>query len=77
MIFFFKYQTYLSSCTSKCNFKKHQVGFQEFLDNNIDRSKMHLMIYGVSSNTKTCLGYVREPLIKAHDSNYLYSYYLN
>jgi hypothetical protein len=46
--------------------KNYELSFKKFLTNNIDRSKMASMMYGVGRNSKRGIGYVepRTPNIK-------------
>jgi hypothetical protein len=46
--------------------KNYELSFQKFLTNNIEKSNMASMMYGVSRNSKTGIGYVepRTPNIK-------------
>lgn len=41
----------------KCASKKCEVSFQEFITKNIDRSKITLMVYGISGKGKTSISY--------------------
>jgi hypothetical protein len=52
--------------TFECVSKNYELSFQKFLTNNIEKSNMASMMYGVSRNSKTGIGYVepRTPNIK-------------
>lgn len=62
---------------SECKSKKYEEDFQDFLDNNIWRSGMDSLIYGVCKSDKEGLGYMDDPLIKTHDPRFPCSYSLN
>lgn len=64
-----------NSKTSVFNYKYEEY-FQEFLTNNIGRSNMAYLIYGVSMNSKEGLGYT-EHLDKSNYPKLLCFYYLN
>ncbi|XP_058782897.1 uncharacterized protein LOC131657524 [Vicia villosa] len=61
----YKLQLTRKECDSKASvcsdnvIRKYDHSFQKFLANSIDRSKMALMIYVVSGNTRKGIGYVK------------------